>query len=151
MNGHADDSKRDASERPPAAGDLPLAGIRCIDVATVIAALTCASILGEFGAEVLKVEHPVGGDACRNFGTPTSRGDTLTWLSEARNKKSVTIDLHSPDGAPVQGARRADGHCLRELPPGHARKMGARVGCAARDQPEAHHAEGFGLRANGPL
>jgi succinyl-CoA:(S)-malate CoA-transferase subunit B len=81
------------------AGNLPLAGIRVIDVATVIAAPYCASILGEFGAEVLKVEHPVGGDACRNFGTPTSRGDTLTWLSEARNKKSVTVDLHSPDGA----------------------------------------------------
>jgi succinyl-CoA:(S)-malate CoA-transferase subunit B len=79
--------------------DLPLSGIRVIDVATVIAAPYCASILGEFGAEVLKVEHPMGGDACRNFGTPTSRGDTLTWLSEARNKKSVTIDLHSPDGA----------------------------------------------------
>jgi len=79
--------------------DLPLTGIRVIDVATVIAAPYCASILGEFGAEVLKVEHPTGGDACRHFGTPSSRGDTLTWLSEARNKKSVTIDLHHPEGA----------------------------------------------------
>jgi succinyl-CoA:(S)-malate CoA-transferase subunit B len=79
--------------------ELPLAGIRVIDVATVIAAPYCAAILGEFGAEVLKVEHPVGGDACRHFGTPTKRGgDTLTWLSEARNKKSVTIDLHRKDG-----------------------------------------------------
>lgn len=77
---------------------LPLSGIRVIDVATVIAAPYCAAIMGEFGAEVLKVEHPVGGDACRRFGTPTKRGDTLTWLSEARNKKSVTIDLHRPDG-----------------------------------------------------
>ena len=40
----------------------PLEGIRVIDVATIIAAPYCASILGEFGAEVLKVEHPVGGD-----------------------------------------------------------------------------------------
>ncbi|MFV9503799.1 MAG: CaiB/BaiF CoA transferase family protein [Oscillochloridaceae bacterium umkhey_bin13] len=77
---------------------LPLAGLRVIDVATVIAAPYCATMLGEFGAEVLKVEHPVGGDALRRFGTPTSRGDTLTWLSEARNKKSVTIDLHRPEG-----------------------------------------------------
>ena len=83
---------------PQPSNELPLTGIRVIDVATVIAAPYCASILGEFGAEVLKVEHPVGGDACRHFGTPTSRGDTLTWLSEARNKKSVTIDLHSPEG-----------------------------------------------------
>ncbi|MGB0129280.1 MAG: CoA transferase [Rhodocyclaceae bacterium] len=79
--------------------DLPLSGIKVIDVATVIAAPYCATILGEFGAEVLKVEHPVGGDALRHFGTPTKRGgDTLTWLSEARNKKSVTIDLHRPEG-----------------------------------------------------
>jgi len=77
---------------------LPLTGIRVIDVATVIAAPYCAALLGEFGAEVLKVEHPIGGDACRRFGTPTSRGDTLTWLSEARNKKSVTIDLHRREG-----------------------------------------------------
>jgi succinyl-CoA:(S)-malate CoA-transferase subunit B len=80
---------------------LPLAGIRVIDVATVIAAPYCATILGEFGAEVLKVEHPVGGDALRRFGTPTERGDTLTWMSEARNKKSVTIDLHRPEGVDV--------------------------------------------------
>ena len=79
--------------------ELPLAGIRVIDVATVIAAPYCATVLGEFGAEVLKVEHPLGGDALRRFGTPTPRqGDTLTWLSEARNKRSVTIDLHRPEG-----------------------------------------------------
>lgn len=78
--------------------ELPLEGIRVVDVATVIAAPYCASILGEFGADVVKVEHPLGGDALRRFGTPTERGDTLTWLSEARNKKSVTIDLHHPEG-----------------------------------------------------
>jgi succinyl-CoA:(S)-malate CoA-transferase subunit B len=78
--------------------DLPLSGIRVVDVATVIAAPYCATILGEFGADVIKVEHPLGGDALRRFGTPTNRGDTLTWLSEARNKRSVTMDLHHPLG-----------------------------------------------------
>lgn len=82
-------------------GELPLAGIRVIDVATVIAAPYAATIMGEFGAEVLKVEHPLGGDALRRFGTPTSRGDTLTWLSESRNKKSVTLDLRRPEGADI--------------------------------------------------
>ena len=48
--------------------ELPLAGIRVVDVATVIAAPHCATVLGEFGAEVLKVEHPLGGDALRRFG-----------------------------------------------------------------------------------
>ena len=81
--------------------ELPLDGIRVIDVATVIAGPYCASILGEFGADVIKVEHPLGGDALRHFGTPTERGDTLTWMSEARNKKSVTIDLHDAEGVDI--------------------------------------------------
>jgi succinyl-CoA:(S)-malate CoA-transferase subunit B len=107
------------------AGDLPLSGVRVIDVATVIAAPYCASILGEFGAEVLKVEHPVGGDPCRNFGTPTSRGDTLTWLSEARNKKSVTLDLHDAEGARLFKAlvARSDVVC-ENFRPGTLEKWG---------------------------
>ena len=56
-------------------------------------------MLGEFGAEVLKVEHPIAGDPMRRFGTQTKRHDaTLAWLSEARGKKSVTIDLRQPPG-----------------------------------------------------
>jgi succinyl-CoA:(S)-malate CoA-transferase subunit A len=78
---------------------LPLSGLRVIDVGTFLAGPYAASIMGEFGAEVLKVEYPVGGDPMRRFGTPTKRGDaTLAWLSEARNKKSVTIDLRRPKG-----------------------------------------------------
>jgi len=105
--------------------ELPLAGIRVIDVATVIAAPYCAGILGEFGAEVLKVEHPVGGDICRRYGTPTARGDTLAWLSEARNKKSVTIDLHRPDGVAVfkQLIEKADVLC-ENFRPGTLEKWG---------------------------
>ncbi len=79
--------------------NLPLAGIRVIDAATVIAAPFCATLLGEFGADVIKVEHPIGGDALRRFGTPTARGDTLTWLSESRNKRSLTLNLQHPEGA----------------------------------------------------
>jgi len=80
---------------------LPLAGIRVIDIATVIAAPFCATVLGEFGADVLKVEHPDGGDALRRFGTPSLRGDTLTWLSEGRNKRSLTLDLRQKEGAEI--------------------------------------------------
>jgi len=85
----------------PAADALPLKGIRVIDIATIIAAPFCATVLGEFGADVLKLEHPDGGDGLRKFGTPSMRGDTLTWLSEARNKRSMTIDLRTPEGAEV--------------------------------------------------
>jgi succinyl-CoA:(S)-malate CoA-transferase subunit B len=85
----------------PQAPRLPLAGIRVLDIATVIAAPYCATLLGEFGADVLKLEHPDGGDALRRFGTPSKRGDTLTWLSEGRNKRSMTLDLRTAEGAEV--------------------------------------------------
>ena len=76
----------------------PLDGIRVLDLATFIAAPFAATILGEFGAEVIKVEHP-DGDPMRVFGTPTEvQGETLAWLSEARNKHSVTMDFKSEEG-----------------------------------------------------
>jgi crotonobetainyl-CoA:carnitine CoA-transferase CaiB-like acyl-CoA transferase len=58
----------------------------------------CATILGEFGAEVIKVEPPETGDSLRRLGTSTECGDTLVWLSEARNKKFVTLKLATDRG-----------------------------------------------------
>ncbi len=81
-------------------GALPLDGIRVIDLGTFLAGPYAASVMGEFGAEVLKVEHPLAGDPMRRFGTATKRSDaTLAWLSEARNRKSVTLDLRQAEGA----------------------------------------------------
>lgn len=77
----------------------PLAGLRVLDVATFIAAPFSAAILSEFGAEVIKVEHPDGGDPMRRFGSVTSTGDTLNWLNEGRNKRSVTLNLKTAKGA----------------------------------------------------
>lgn len=80
-------------------GKLPLSGIRVLDLSTFIAGPYTASILGEFGAEVIKVERPGDGDPMRQFSTPTERKDSsLAWLSESRNKKSVTLDLKQPKG-----------------------------------------------------
>jgi crotonobetainyl-CoA:carnitine CoA-transferase CaiB-like acyl-CoA transferase len=75
-----------------------LKGIRVLDLGTFIAGPHCATILGEFGAEVIKVEPPKTGDSLRRLGTNTDCGDTLVWLSEARNKKCVTLDLASERG-----------------------------------------------------
>jgi crotonobetainyl-CoA:carnitine CoA-transferase CaiB-like acyl-CoA transferase len=75
-----------------------LAGIRVLDLGTFIAGPYCATILGEFGAEVIKVEPPKEGDSLRRLGTDTDCGDTLVWLSESRNKKCVTLDLRSERG-----------------------------------------------------
>lgn len=79
----------------------PLAGVRVLDVATFLAAPFAGTVLADFGATVLKVEHPKLGDPMRAFGTPTECGDTLAWLSEARNKRCVTLDLRHPRGAEV--------------------------------------------------
>lgn len=77
----------------------PLSGLRVIDVGNFLAGPYAATVMGEFGADVIKVEHPDGGDPMRRFGTATSRPDaTLKWLSESRNKRSVTLDLLQPEG-----------------------------------------------------
>lgn len=86
-------------EKP--SSELPMSGVRVLDLATVIAGPYSASILGEFGADVIKIERPTGGCTLRHFGTPTSVGDTITWLSEARNKRSVTLDLRTAEGAAI--------------------------------------------------
>lgn len=87
-------------EQPASAENVgALAGLRVLDIGTFIAAPFSATLMGEFGAEVIKVELPKVGDHARRLGTPTEIGDTLVWLSEARNKKSVTIDLRKPEGA----------------------------------------------------
>ena len=75
----------------------PLDGIRVLDLASFIAGPYAASILAEFGAQVIKVEHPDGGEAGRRFGTATPINDlSLFFQSENRNKVSVTMDLKDP-------------------------------------------------------
>ena len=75
-----------------------LEGLRVLDIATFIAAPFCGTILGDLGAEVIKIEMPDAGDPLRRYGTPTDCGDTLVWLSEARNKKTITLDFRKPEG-----------------------------------------------------
>lgn len=91
-----------------------LTGLRVIDISTFIAGPFCAVQLGEFGAEVIKLELPGGGDPLRKFGTPTECGDSLPWLSEARNKKSITLDLRKPQGAELFKRLLADTDVLIE-------------------------------------
>lgn len=89
-----------ATDRPTAQDNpLPMAGVRILDLGTFLAGPHAASILGEFGAEVLKIEHPEAGDPMRRFGSPTQHPDlTLAFLTEARNRKSVTLDLRQARG-----------------------------------------------------
>lgn len=84
----------------PSSGErLPMTGVRVLDLGTFIAGPHAASIFAEFGAEVFKIEHPRAGDPFRRFGSATDEPDlTLAFLSEARNRRSVTLDLRQERG-----------------------------------------------------
>ena len=74
----------------------PLADLRVIDLATVIAGPGCARYLGDFGADVIKVERP-GGDTARDLGWKDPRdGQSLWWKIVGRNKRTITLDLKDP-------------------------------------------------------
>ena len=78
----------------------PLDGIRVLDIASFIAAPFAATIMAEFGADVIKVEPPGGGDPWRRYGTDSGAEDrSLAWLTEARNKRSITLNLKDERGA----------------------------------------------------
>ncbi|MGW1251749.1 CaiB/BaiF CoA transferase family protein [Streptomyces sp. NPDC002535] len=77
----------------------PLAGIRVLDVSTVLAAPVTATFLGDFGADVVKVEEPGRGDFTRGgAGQDAPGARSLQWVQEGRNKKSVTLDLRTERG-----------------------------------------------------
>ena len=78
----------------------PLEGLRVIDLGTRIAAPFCAGLLGEMGAEVIKVEQPGTGDFMREIG-PFEQGYSLFWAVEGRGRKSITLDLRNAEGQDV--------------------------------------------------
>ena len=76
-----------------------LAGVTVLDLATFLAAPLCATLLGEFGADVIKVEQPGVGDDLRRLGpSADASGSSYWWFVEARNKKSITCNLRDPEG-----------------------------------------------------
>lgn len=82
----------------PRAADGPLADLRVVDCATVVAGPGCARYLGDFGADVIKVERPGTGDATRRMGWRDPRDDvTLWWKLLGRNKRTVALDLKDVD------------------------------------------------------
>jgi crotonobetainyl-CoA:carnitine CoA-transferase CaiB-like acyl-CoA transferase len=77
-----------------------LSGLRVLDLGTFIAAPFCATMLGEFGAEVLKIELPGSGDSARTLGEERE-GIPLLWLQESRNKHTITCNLRDPEGQEI--------------------------------------------------
>ena len=80
---------------------LPLAGVRVLDLSRVLAGPWCAMVLGDMGAEVIKVEHPVRGDDTRDWGMRVGATETAYFNSVNRNKRSVCLDLKTPEGQQI--------------------------------------------------
>jgi crotonobetainyl-CoA:carnitine CoA-transferase CaiB-like acyl-CoA transferase len=92
----------------------PLAGKRILDLSRVLAGPWCTMILGDLGAEVIKVENPKGGDDTRGWGPPYAAGESAYYLCANRNKKSVAIDLSCAEGQAAVKALAATSDVLVE-------------------------------------
>ncbi|MBK9180108.1 MAG: CoA transferase [Acidimicrobiales bacterium] len=119
-------SGQPASPSRPADAAGPLAGLRVIDCATVLAGPGCARYLADFGADVIKVERPDGGDTTRAMGWTDPRdGATFWWKLVGRGKRVITLDLKSPDGldAMLRLCDRAD-VLIENFRPGTLERLG---------------------------
>lgn len=79
---------------------LPLAGVRVVDATTIVAGPLCCQVLGDYGADVVKVEHPRLGDSMRGHG-PQKDGVPLWWKEISRNKQTLALDLSRREGGEV--------------------------------------------------
>ena len=80
--------------------ELPLQGVKVIEIGTLIAGPYAAGILAQFGAEVIKIESPGSGDPLRKW-RKLHEGTSLWWYAQSRNKKSVTVNLKAPEGQAI--------------------------------------------------
>ena len=81
--------------------DFPLEGVRVLDLSRVFAGPLCGMVLADFGAEVVKVEHPGRGDDTRDWGIRIGKTETTYYNSMNRNKRSITLDLQTPEGVKI--------------------------------------------------
>ena len=115
----------DAGPQPPDARG-PLADLRVIDLSTVLAGPNCARYLADFGAEVIKVERPDGGDSLRNMAWRDPRdGEGLWWKQVNRNKRTIALDLKNADDVAVLKGLLSEAHVLVEnFRPGTLERLG---------------------------
>ena len=102
----------------------PLAGVKVLELGTLIAGPFCTRILAEFGAEVIKVESPDGGDPLRQW-RKLHAGTSLWWSVQARNKRSLTANLKHPEGLAIVRRLAAEADIVVEnFRPGVLEKLG---------------------------
>lgn len=139
----------------PAAGAL--AGVRVLDLSRVLAGPWSTQILGDLGAEVIKIEKPGDGDDTRGWGPPFleadggKRGDAAYYLAANRNKRSVTIDFAKPEGAEL--VRRFVPHCqivVENFKTGSLKKYGLDYASLAAINPALVYCSVTGFGQDGP-
>lgn len=135
----------------PQSGSKPLSGIRVIDFSRFFAGPYCAQLLGDLGADVVKVELPGGGDPLRNQGPPFLHGNGITYYATNRNKRSLTLDMQSGEGKKL--ARRL---CLKadvvleNFRPDVMPRLKLDYDSLAQDHPRLVYASISGFGADGP-
>jgi len=103
---------------------MALEGLRVLDVSTILAGPLCCQILGDHGADVIKIEHPRAGDSMRGHG-PSKDGVPLWWKEISRNKRTVGLNLGVAEGAEVFGRLAASADVVVEnFRPGVMQRLG---------------------------
>ena len=128
----------------------PLDGLRVLDLSNQLSGPYCAMLLGDLGADVVKVEHPVGGDPAR-LAAPHLAGESAPFMTVNRNKRSITVDLKTPDGLAIARrlAARAD-VVLENWRPGAAARLGLGYDDVRRLNPRAVYCSISGFGQTGP-
>ncbi|MBL8484527.1 MAG: CoA transferase [Rhodocyclaceae bacterium] len=129
----------------------PLAGLKVLELGTLIAGPFCARIMAEFGAEVIKVESPEGGDPLRKW-RKLYEGTSLWWYVQARNKKSLTLNLKHPEGRAVLRRLAAESDVVIEnFRPGVMEKLGCGWDSLSADNPGLIMVRLSGFGQTGPM
>ncbi len=128
-----------------------LKGITVLDLTRVLAGPFCTLMLGDMGAEVIKVEEPGKGDDSRAFGPPFVGGEAAYYLSINRNKKSITLNLKSPQGKDVLRRLIAKADVLVEnFRPGTMEKLGFGYEALKDERPDLIYCSISGFGSGGP-
>src|SRR3954464_15765961 len=130
--------------------DGPLTGIRAVEFGQLLAGPFVGTLLGDFGADVVKVEAPPGGDAMRDWGRLRHNDHSLWWSILARNKRSVTLNLREPEGQAIamRLCQSAD-VVLENFRPGTMERWGLGPDDVHRSNPNAVYARVTGYGQTG--
>ena len=130
---------------------LPLAGVRVLDLSRILAGPWCGMVLGDLGAEVIKIEHPVRGDDTRDWGIRVGSTETAYFNSVNRNKRSVCLDLQTPEGQQIARdlAMKSD-VVIQNFKFGGAEKMGLGYEQLSEPHPDLIYCSITGYDRTGP-